>query len=896
MMPSIRRAAVLALLLATLPPPAHADAAHTRTLANGLRIAVIPAPEATAVEVRLDFAAGSDADPDSLAGLAHVVEHLMFDASESMPAADMARSRTLATLSSNATTSQDRMSFFSTCLPEFLPQVLAMEAARFAPPAADPSVFAREQAVIQQELAFREHRSPTWEAVWTLAGVLEGRPLDYPGPGGTPQTVARITPADVRAYHARHLVPANAVLVIRGPVDAGTVSTQAESVFGPLPPAPAAATAPLPDPDVPNPQIIQDDPSRTGFLLLLGARLPLTTIVDDLLLDHLETWVPLERSRWQRTRRRADGLAVMLGSFRYLVIPEHLEGGGTVDADQSVVMARTYVREELEAELARLQDPGIFAARREEVRRALERPRDLDAADLADRMLGLRPRSEPSALLAVLDSLQPGDLVPRLLAATRAERTGLMVVHGRDSGRDAALDVVRRRERGEPSPVPPPPPPPADQIRDALAIYAAAASDSVHLRTLDHGVKLIYRRLPGADRLHVLLRRDTDGAELEKPGRDRGRAFWYNLIADEGTASSTRDDGTLARGDKPFGLSVRFLGDRLELSAHGRPSEASDLLAHLARRLGSDDFNIGVWGRLIQDHEQLQDAFTRDPTAAAASFRYRYQFGADAPELSALDPSPELGARIRYDELRKFHRRITRKDGGTTVFAVGPEPPDAFFAAAAAELSGLDSSPPPPHTPRRAAAGPRGRVVSDFQAHDVRLTLMFPEPAAPVPPAVRAVAEQLVTIRLGDVLRQELGLSYAVGVHTASLGRRRFGEIALTVHPEQAPRALGVLARELERLVDGQTDAVDAALARLAAVKRELVRGPDGERAVRDLSLNDGVLTGADAARVTGHALNAALAALYPRDAWCVTVTGPLFREDIDQFLTADGAVADRSP
>ena len=158
------------------------------------------------------------------------------------------------------------------------------------------------------------------------------------------------------------------------------------------------------------------------------------------------------------------------------------------------------------------------------------------------------------------------------------------------------------------------------------------------------------------------------------------------------------------------------------------------------------------------------------------------------------------------------------------------------------------------------------------------------------------MAEQLVTIRLGDVLRQELGLSYAVGVHTASLGRRRFGEIALTVHPEQAPRALGVLARELERLVDGQTDAVDAALARLAAVKRELVRGPDGERAVRDLSLNDGVLTGADAARVTGHALNAALAALYPRDAWCVTVTGPLFREDIDQFLTADGAVADRSP
>jgi zinc protease len=64
-------------------------------------------------------------------------------------------------------------------------------------------------------------------------------------PSGLDETVARFGPADARAFHARVVTPAGAILWAVGDVDAGAFFAHAESAFGDFRGAPLA---PLPDP------------------------------------------------------------------------------------------------------------------------------------------------------------------------------------------------------------------------------------------------------------------------------------------------------------------------------------------------------------------------------------------------------------------------------------------------------------------------------------------------------------------------------------------------------------------------------------------------------------------------------------------------------------------------
>jgi predicted Zn-dependent peptidase len=79
---------VLAVLM-TAPPASRADDTHPgppalsagiqrTTLKNGLRLVLVPDPQATAVDVAVWYDAGSRLDRAGKTGLAHLFEHLMF--------------------------------------------------------------------------------------------------------------------------------------------------------------------------------------------------------------------------------------------------------------------------------------------------------------------------------------------------------------------------------------------------------------------------------------------------------------------------------------------------------------------------------------------------------------------------------------------------------------------------------------------------------------------------------------------------------------------------------------------------------------------------------------------------------------------------------------------------
>src|SRR5713226_8039545 len=49
------------------------------TLANGMRVILLPEPSTKLVEINVRYDVGANEDPPGKAGLAHLVEHLMFD-------------------------------------------------------------------------------------------------------------------------------------------------------------------------------------------------------------------------------------------------------------------------------------------------------------------------------------------------------------------------------------------------------------------------------------------------------------------------------------------------------------------------------------------------------------------------------------------------------------------------------------------------------------------------------------------------------------------------------------------------------------------------------------------------------------------------------------------------
>ncbi len=68
-----------------------------------------------------------------------------------------------------------------------------------------------------------------------LRGELFGtHPYGLRG-SGTPESVARLTPADVIAFRDRHLVARNGVLAVFGDVKADEVRTMVEELLGDLP-------------------------------------------------------------------------------------------------------------------------------------------------------------------------------------------------------------------------------------------------------------------------------------------------------------------------------------------------------------------------------------------------------------------------------------------------------------------------------------------------------------------------------------------------------------------------------------------------------------------------------------------------------------------------------------
>ncbi|MGE3769693.1 MAG: M16 family metallopeptidase [Bdellovibrionales bacterium] len=209
---------------------------HTTTLDNGLQVIVVENPRAPVVLHMLWYKTGSADEPAHPAGLAHFLEHMMFKGTTVEPEQDFSAAVSALGGSDNAFTGYDYTAFFQKIHPDFLPDVMHMEAERMRGLELSAEDIRIERDVVMQERAQTSTATPQdrWREKVSAAFYAQhpySRPII-----GWGNAIADFDQTNVRAYYDAQYAPNNAILIASGDIKAEAFFNLARDIYGSLPP------------------------------------------------------------------------------------------------------------------------------------------------------------------------------------------------------------------------------------------------------------------------------------------------------------------------------------------------------------------------------------------------------------------------------------------------------------------------------------------------------------------------------------------------------------------------------------------------------------------------------------------------------------------------------------
>lgn len=258
-LPKILLKALTAAALATLPVLGHAQAARSmddvavKDLANGLRVIVKPDRRAPVAVSMVWYRIGSVDEQSGITGVAHVLEHMMFKGTSSVPAGEFSRLIAAAGGRDNAFTSRDYTGYFQTLHKSGLELSFRLEADRMANLLLLPEEFAKEIKVVMEERRWRTDDRPqsvVYERL--MASALTSHPYRNPVIGWM-SDLESLTVEDTRRFYEQWYAPNNATVVVVGDVEPAQVFALAEKYFGAIPRKTLPARKP------------QDEPPQLGL-------------------------------------------------------------------------------------------------------------------------------------------------------------------------------------------------------------------------------------------------------------------------------------------------------------------------------------------------------------------------------------------------------------------------------------------------------------------------------------------------------------------------------------------------------------------------------------------------------------------------------------------------------
>ncbi len=217
-------------------------------LASGVRVISERMPEAHSACVGVWVGVGARDEPDSLSGVSHFLEHLLFKGSDTRSARDIAQAVDRVGGDMNAFTAKEYTAYV-TRLPskhvalgvELLADVLTRPSLR------DDDIDAERQ-VILEELHMDEDTPDDRVHTLVFESLFPKHPLGRET-AGSADTVEAIAPEDIRSFFGAHYGPSAFVVAAAGLIDHEEVVADVEAHFGP---ARATSAVPRSKPTLPS--------------------------------------------------------------------------------------------------------------------------------------------------------------------------------------------------------------------------------------------------------------------------------------------------------------------------------------------------------------------------------------------------------------------------------------------------------------------------------------------------------------------------------------------------------------------------------------------------------------------------------------------------------------------
>ena len=238
-------ALALAAALTALPVAARAQTTDVAraTLSNGLRVIVVRNALAPVVTMMLNYQVGSD--EQSIPGLAHATEHMMFRGSRTLSSSQLMDSVGITGGDFDADTQSTVTQYFFTLPSQYVDIGLRAERSRATGLLMSQKLWNQERGAITQEV-----QQDNSVAIYRLFVKMQSRLI-----GGTPYakntlgTVADFaknvnSPRLLNFYHTWYH-PNNAIYVIAGDVDPSATIAKVRELFGDIPAAKLPARQPV---------------------------------------------------------------------------------------------------------------------------------------------------------------------------------------------------------------------------------------------------------------------------------------------------------------------------------------------------------------------------------------------------------------------------------------------------------------------------------------------------------------------------------------------------------------------------------------------------------------------------------------------------------------------------
>lgn len=233
---------LLAMLFAVaslLPMQVHAEVSDKtvfeKTLSNGLTVIVKEDHRAPVLVQQVWYRAGSMDEITGTTGIAHVLEHMMFKGTKTVPPGEFSKRIAAAGGRENAFTSYDYTAYFQQLHKDKLELAMKLESDRMHNLFLSDAEFSKEIQVVMEERRMRTDDEPHSLMFESLMAVsLQEHPYHHPIIGWM-NDLKTLTAADARAWYKRWYTPNNAILVVAGDVKAKEVFAMAQRYYGKIP-------------------------------------------------------------------------------------------------------------------------------------------------------------------------------------------------------------------------------------------------------------------------------------------------------------------------------------------------------------------------------------------------------------------------------------------------------------------------------------------------------------------------------------------------------------------------------------------------------------------------------------------------------------------------------------